>query len=238
MSNILGGLMLRKKKKILFYSSIRIIMGLLFVLNVIGIFFIKDDSQQSRLAFNAAQSFLLLIATILPPFLEKKARIDIPDFMEIIFVVMCICHFVLGEIGSFYIRFKWWDSMLHTLSGSMIAILAYSLVGSLNLENNKMTIVPLFVSIFAICFSITIGVLWEIVEFGADHFFGTNMQRYANSNTLEPFVGRIALKDTMKDLILDFMGAVFISIIGFIDMKRKREAFRRWIIRKDLIKNN
>jgi hypothetical protein len=229
--------MLKVKKKLLFYLSIRIVFGILFILNVVGIFFITNDSQQSRLAFNAAQSFLLLIATILPPFLEKKARINIPDFMEIIFVVMCICHFILGEIGSFYIRFKWWDSMLHTLSGSMIAILAYSLVGSLNLEDNRMTIVPLFVSIFAVCFSITIGVLWEIVEFSADHFFGTNMQRYANSNTLEPFVGRTALKDTMKDLILDFLGAIFISVIGFIDMKRRKQAFKRWIIRKNLKTN-
>lgn len=222
----------RIPKKTLFYLTIRILIGLLFVANVVGIFFIRDDSQQSRLAFNAVQSFLLIIATILPPFLERKARISIPDFMEVIFIVMCIFHFVLGEIGSFYVKYYWWDSMLHTLSGSMIAILGYSLVQSLNKEQNQMKIAPIFVSIFAISFSVTIGVLWEILEFTADYVTGTNMQRYMHSTTLEPFVGRAALLDTMKDLILDILGAAIISIIGYIDMINQKEAYKRWIIRK------
>lgn len=223
------------RKKETLYTTVRLIMGLMFILNVVGIFIVKDDGQQSRLAFNAFQSLLIVLASIIPELIEKKGKLNIPDFMEVIFIVMCICHFVLGEIGSFYIRFAWWDSMLHTFSGSMIAILGFSLVNSVNQEKNNMIIMPIFVAIFAVCFSVTIGVLWEIVEFSADHFFSSNMQRYKNSVSQVPFAGRRALLDTMKDLMLDTIGACVISIIGYLGMKKDKYAFQRWTIKRDQI---
>ncbi|QVK18466.1 hypothetical protein KHQ81_01755 [Mycoplasmatota bacterium] len=223
------------QKKAILYIIVRIIMGLMFILNVVGIFIIKDDGQQSRLAFNAFQSLSLVLASTIPELIEKKGKLNIPDFMEVIFIIMCICHFVLGEIGSFYIKFSWWDSMLHTLSGSMIAILGFSIVNSVNQEKNNMIVFPIFVAIFAVCFSVTIGVLWEVVEFTIDHLTGSNMQRYMNSTTLVPFEGRIALLDTMKDLMLDTIGACVISIIGYLSMKKDKHAFQRWTIKRDQI---
>ncbi len=220
-------------KKDTLYKTLRFIMGLLFLLNLVGIFIIKDDSQQSRLAFNALQSLLFVIASILPELIEKKAKINIPDFMEVIFIFFCICHFVLGEMISFYIRFNWWDSMLHTLTGSMIAILGFSIVNSISQEKRSLYASPVLVALFAVCFSVTIGVLWEIVEFLADYFTGSNMQRYKNSNTGVLFEGRRALADTMKDLILDTLGACFIAIIGYMDMKKERLAFKKWMLRKE-----
>ena len=118
------------------------------------------------------ECLLLLSVSFIPGLIERKTKVNIPDFMEIIFIVMCICHFILGEMGSYYVKYSWWDVMLHTLSGSMIAIIGFSLINSLNQENKKMNLVPIFVSIFAICFSVTMGVLWEIVEFTSDYFTG------------------------------------------------------------------
>ena len=48
---------------------------------------------------------------------------------------MCICHFILGEMYDFFIKYSWWDSMLHTFSGMMVAILGFSIINSINLEN-------------------------------------------------------------------------------------------------------
>ena len=36
---------------------------------------------------------------------------------------------------------------------------------------------PIFVSLVAFCFSMTIGVLWEFFEYGADNFLKTDMQK-------------------------------------------------------------
>ena len=92
---------------------------------------------------------------------------------------------------------------------------------------------PLFISIFVICFSVTVGVLWEIVEFLADAVTGSNMQRYSESVTRDPFVGRDALFDTMKDLILDMAGALVVAIISYVDLKKKNELTSiKWFIER------
>src|SRR5699024_8786150 len=101
---------------------------------------------------------------------------------------------------------------------------------------------PLFLAIVAFCFSMTVGVLWEFFEFGADQVMGTDMQKdfivqNIHSVSLNPdglnnvvdvsieslevngqdwmeFPGGyldIGLIDTMKDLQVNFIGAVAFS---------------------------
>lgn len=219
--------------KDMLYKVLRVLIGILFVLNVVGIFLVDDHSQRSRLAFNAFQSLLFIIASLIPGFIEKRGNLEIPDFMEIIFIIMCVCHFVLGEMMDFFIKYSWWDSMLHTFSGSMIAILGFSLINSINNYNKNMNIPAILVAIFAVCFSVTLGVLWEIIEFIVDGLTKSNMQRYMHNITHDPFLGRKALMDTMKDLILDTVGACVVAVIGYLDIKHKNSAFNSWTIRKN-----
>ena len=216
------------------YGIIRIATLLLFVFNVIAMFIDEDDSQKSRAAFNAAQSFLMLLCTYVPGFVEKTGKVSVPNVMSITFICFCLAHFVVGEIGELYVRSKTFDSILHTLSGSMIAILGFSIIRLLNnSEKVDLKLNPLFVSIFIVCFSITVGVAWEIVEFAADALSGSNMQRYSDSVTREPFLGRDALFDTMKDLMLDAIGALVVAIISYIDLKRDKEhTIIKWFIEK------
>ena len=97
----------------------------------------------------------------------------------------------------------------------------------------------------------TIGVLWEFFEFGVDNFLGMDMQKDVVINeirsvSLDPTktntviavsdinevvingkelgVGGyldIGLYDTMKDLLVNFLGAVIFSIIGFFYIKNR-----------------
>ena len=222
---------MKKTKLEIFYIVIRILSLVLFISNIIFAVFTNDDSHRSRLIFNTVQSGLMFVFTFFPGYIEKKGNVDIPNFMEIIFVVFCLCHFILGEISDFYIKVPHWDSILHTISGSMFAILAFSLIGLLN-DSKKVSLSPIFVALFALSFSMAVGACWEIVEFGVDCIFGTNMQRFDNSFTRDPLMGQIALMDTMKDLILDFLGALLICIIGFLGMKSKTNVFHKWQIEK------
>ena len=110
---------------------------------------------------------------------------------------------------------------------------------------------PLFLALVAFCFSMTIGVLWEFFEFGMDFFLGTDMQRDTvvhaiHSSFLDPTrsnkvvtipaisdvvingeslgVGGyldIGIIDTMKDLFVNFIGAVVFSITGFFYARSK-----------------
>lgn len=111
------------------------------------------------------------------------------------------------------------------------------------------TLSPLFVAITAFCFSMTIGVMWEFFEFGLDYFLGLDTQKdtiittintvildETNSNKVisvdgietvvvngeELGVGGyidIGLYDTMKDLLVNFIGAVIFSILGYFYSK-------------------
>ena len=110
---------------------------------------------------------------------------------------------------------------------------------------------PAFMAVVAFCFSMTIGVVWEFFEFGMDTLFGLDMQKDTiihaiNSVTLDPTrtntVVRIediqtvlingqdlglggyldiGLIDTMKDLIVNFIGAFIFSVIGFFYVKSR-----------------
>jgi len=221
------------KTKIL-YVTTRVVISLLLVFNVAAFFIDGDDSQKSRDLFNAAQSFLMLLCTFVPGFIERTGKVSVPNVMSVVFICFCLAHFVVGEIGEVYVKSKIFDSILHALSGSMIAILGFSIIRLLNdSEKVDLNLNPLFVSIFVVCFSITVGVAWEIVEFLADAVTGSNMQRYSDSVTRDPFLGRIALFDTMKDLILDAIGALVVAVISYIDLKRKKGLTTiKWFIEK------
>ena len=218
----------------LMYTVIRIVIIILFISNVVAMFIDGDDSQKSRAGFNAIQSFLMLLCTYVPGFIERTGKVSVPNVMSVVFISFCLAHFVVGEIGELYIKSKTFDSILHTLSGSMIAILGFSIIRVLNnSEKVDLKLNPLFVAIFVVCFSITLGMMWEIVEFLADAATGSNMQRYSDSVTREPFLGRGALFDTMKDLILDTIGALVVAIIVYVDLKKNKERPTiRWFIEK------
>ena len=112
---------------------------------------------------------------------------------------------------------------------------------------------PFFLALVAFCFSMTIGVLWEFFEFGMDFFFHTDMQKDTVINAiytvaLDPTRTNkvvavkgiqdvvingeslglggyldIGIIDTMKDLFVNFIGAVVFSVTGFFYARSKGE---------------
>jgi len=124
-------------------------------------------------------------------------------------------------------------------------------------ERFSFSLSPLFVAIVAFCFSMTIGVVWEFFEFGMDMVFGMDMQKDTVVTTirsvmLDPTKSQkvvvikgieevmvngkelgvggyldIGLIDTMKDLFVNFIGAVVFSTAGYFYLKyrSKKAAF-------------
>lgn len=72
-----------------------------------------------------------------------------------------------------------------------------------------------------VAFTALVGVLWEVCEYVIDGMMtGSNMQRFNNSVTLEPFIGRRALQDTMIDLMMDTLGGVLAGLyFAFTNIK-------------------
>lgn len=121
---------------------------------------------------------LALILFLLPAFVEKSFRIELPTTLEIIVMLFVFCAQILGEIGMYYTKYAFWDNMLHATSGFIIAAFGFSLVDIAN-RNRRMEIhlSPFFLSLVACCFSMTVGVAWEFFEFFGDLILRTDMQK-------------------------------------------------------------
>lgn len=170
------------------------------------------------------QAILGVIAINIPSFLTKKYSFDIPHGILILYTVFLFCSIYLGEIKRFYSNIDLWDDILHCFSSVMTGFFGFMLVYIFNRSrdtNIAAKLSPIFLAIFAFCFSLTIGAVWEIYEFSLDHIFGLNMQKYRLPSG-EDMIGHIALTDTMTDIIIDTLGAFISTAVGYFSITRKQ----------------
>jgi uncharacterized membrane protein YjdF len=167
---------------------------------------------------------LIILVLVSPILFRRKLNVEIPVEFHLTAVVFTFAALYFGEIHSFYHHLWWWDIALHATAGLLMGIFGFLLVYLLN-ETRKVDVhmTPGFIAFFAFCFSMTIGVFWEIFEFAVDQLMGTQMQK--------PMLGDPSgLTDTMWDLIVNAMGAALISITGWWYLKTDQTFFvREWI---------
>lgn len=193
---------------------------------------------------------LVLFVFALPTFIEERTQIEFPSLLEIIILCHVFAAEILGELACYYVRWAHWDTLLHTVWGFLCAALGFSLVSILNRDGRiRFQLSPLYLALTAFCFSMTVGVLWEFVEFAIDRLFLADMQKDTilhtiSSVALDPTNSNksivvsgiesmslngqnlglggyldIGLYDTMEDLFVNFVGAVVFSVIGYVDAK-------------------
>jgi hypothetical protein len=168
------------------------------------------------------QCILGSFVLFLPSALERKFKISFSNGIHIIFILFLYSAIILGEVRGYYRRFYHWDTILHTLSGGMLSSFGFCIIDIINKsEKINLGLSDWFMSFFSFCFAIMLDTLWEIVEFTMDAFMDLNMQQYILPDGTV-LVGHYAIVDTMKDLIVDVLGALFISIIGYILLKRRK----------------
>ena len=162
------------------------------------------------------QCILGLCVMSLPSLMAKKWRLMLPTAIHVMYYAFLYCAVFLGEVFSFYDLIPCWDTILHFSSGAMLAALGVILIDFLNHEERiRISLSPLFVSLFAFCFALAMGAVWEIYEYIADGLLGLNMQKFilADGTVLS---GRLALTDTMDDLIIDALAALIVAAAAYI----------------------
>ncbi len=242
-----------KRSSIAVYFTLRVLVILCMILE-----FIRGDIN------NAFLCLLSLVLFMMPFFIEHRFKIELPNTLEIIIMLFIFSAEILGEINNFYGIIPYFDTILHTLNGFLAAGVGFALFDLLNNNVQSVNLSPLFLSIVAFCFSMTIGILWEFFEYGADKYFKTDMQKdrivtsissvllneegknvavkydgieytliYTEGKNGEVIETRIdggyldiGLNDTMKDLFVNFVGAVFFSVFGYLYiLNRERFGF-------------
>lgn len=199
---------------------------------------------------------LTLVLFLLPSLFEQLLKIEIPPVFQIIIYLFIFAAEILGEVNKYYTAIPGWDTMLHTINGFLCAAIGFSLFNILNRGSKSMQLSPFYLSLVAFCFSMTVGVVWEFIEFTADQMFFLDMQKdfvvssfssvtLDESNTQIPVrvfdITRtiietkngdpvvieggyldIGIIDTMKDLLVNFIGAIVFSVIGYFYEARNK----------------
>lgn len=248
--------MARKIKKENPYYQNKTTLTVYVVLRAL-IIFVMVRSLLRREYQSMALCGLSLFLMILPSIVSRRLKIVLPSTLEIIILLFIFAAEILGEINSFYMRVPHWDTMLHTINGFLCAAIGFCLVDMMNREERfSFKLSPLYLAIVSFCFSMTVGVIWEFFEFGADQLMGLDMQKDAvihaiDSVMLDPTrtntvihvrdivetivvhsdgtqealnIGGyldVGIIDTMKDLLVNFVGALVFSFIGFFYVKHK-----------------
>ncbi|MCK4957179.1 MAG: hypothetical protein KAS49_06045 [Candidatus Cloacimonetes bacterium] len=156
-------------------------------------------------------SSLTLMLTYLPFWIENKYHINIPLDFEFAIILFVFSSLFLGEITKFYNLFWWWDIMLHAISAIAFGCIGFIIMFTLS-KTNKISAKPIWIAIFAFCFALSIGAIWEILEFSIDQVLGMNMQKSG-------------LIDTMWDLIVDAIGALISAVAGYAFMKGNQKSY-------------
>ena len=192
-------------------KSIILFLRMTIVLAILG----SAWNQRWTLLFT---SILILAVTFFPYFFEKKYDINLPIEFELLIIIFIYASLFLGEIHSYYTLFWWWDIILHIGSGVALGFVGFLVLYTLY-HSKKINASPIWIAVFSFCFGVAIGAVWEIFEFAMDQIFLLNMQKSG-------------LVDTMWDLIVDSLGALLVSIIGYFYIKGRRKTIFGRLMKK------
>lgn len=174
---------------------------------------------------NAMFCILSLFLFLLPYIIEKTFKIDFPSSLERIVFAFIFSAEILGEINNFYGTVPFWDIALHTTSGFLCGSLGFSLIYLLNKKTKRIKLSPIFVALVSFCFSMTVGIVWEMFEYGMDIVFKMDMQKdeyveVINTVDLDPkFDNNVVTVDGIDyTIVYDANGNKLVEFDGYLDI--------------------
>ena len=184
------------------------------------------------------------VLILLPCIVEKlfTCKMSLPMYF---FTEAYVISYLLGHCYKLYYTTKWWDKIPHIFGGIGFALLGYLVFRKLTGDSRKIAAG----AVFAFCFSVTIALLWEFVEFGGDLFLGMDAQTDSVVHEIRSYslsdepgeiteirdIGSVSvdgkllsdegyldvgLYDTMLDLLLESLGAFLTAVFLWRDRGR------------------
>ncbi|MFR7592219.1 MAG: hypothetical protein ACLUVC_12290 [Longibaculum sp.] len=215
-------------RKIIFYLVMFMLIGAMVLLLT------RKNANKGRLIFTMVQLVGMLFVLRIPQFIQDKYHFTIPNLLDFVLITFAFSGFILGDVFNFYGKIPYWDSILHTFSGVVIAYVGFIVIEYLDKEYTiPLSVSPLFMSLIVVSVALAIGAVWEIGEYTVDDIFHTNNQQYMASTRATlydeediPLQGHEALNDTMKDLMLDLGGAIVVAGLEYKKIEKKQKKAR------------
>ena len=130
-----------------------------------------------------------------------------PGFWLLIFLV--VVNIVFGFMLNFYLKFWFFDMILHFSGGLGVALFArYYFAKDLK------SISGFGLFIFLVSFGVTVGVFWEFLEFGISII---SKWTAGSLNSIDFFGGA---EDTISDLLMDTLGAFTLAVLHFFRQRK------------------
>lgn len=153
-------------------------------------------------------SLATLLLSLTPVLLAQRFSLRLPLPFLLATTLFVFASIFLGEAFDFYNRFWWWDLALHGSAAVGFGLFGFLFIFML-FEGDRFAAPPSALAFLAFCVAMMIGSLWEVFEFGMDQIFGFNMQKSG-------------LNDTMGDLIVNALGGIAASAVGYLYQRFER----------------
>lgn len=198
---------MHKKKINYIYHAIQLILFGLLIMFICTYYCNVTATEVFRESkFNILNCVYCLLFSFLP-FILRRWNIHSTRTLQVYFLLAIIVHFIGGGTLHYYRDVWWFSFVVHLINSFLIATIIYGMLLRHCKNQSKF-----FMFLATVAFTALVGVLWEVCEYAIDGLSGKNMQRFNNSVTNEPFVGRKALRDTMIDLMMDTLGGVLAGL--------------------------
>ena len=150
------------------------------------------------------------------PYVLNRWNIRSTKTLRIYFLLAIMVHFIGGGTLNYYRDVWFFSFIVHLINSFLIATIIYGMLLRHCQNQSKF-----FMFLSTVAFTALVGVLWEVCEYAIDGLkSGSNMQRFNNSVTGEPFIGRRAITDTMIDLMMDTLGGLLAGLyFAFTNIK-------------------
>lgn len=135
-----------------------------------------------------------IIGTFLLGIINKKYNKFVNDKFLIVFEIFILLSLILGTCYGMY-KVNHYDDFLHISSGVIGSVVGCEVLKIYLPESKRNDIKKIFFIIFIFTFSMSIGGLWEILEFSLDCAFRINCQAGG-------------LNDTVVDMIDALIGTI------------------------------
>jgi hypothetical protein len=154
---------------------------------------------------SAVAGFLI---AMVPYAFTRVTRIKFPWFVYFLVSLALLIH-ISGYVQGRYMNIPNWDTLAHTVSGSILALLGF--IGILFFDRiRKYNLDPEMIACITLMVGLTGEYLWEIYEFLVDTFLGGSLAgKMQVDNT-----------DTMMDMIFVFIPSVIIALAGYYYVRK------------------
>jgi hypothetical protein len=163
------------------------------------------------LGFGVVSGIVGFLIALVPYLITKFTKIKFPWFVYFLISLALLIH-ISGYIQGRYLNIPNWDTLAHTVSGSILALIGFIVVLFMD-KIRKYNLDPLSIAAFTFMFGLTGEYLWEIYEFLVDTFVGGSLAGKMQADNA----------DTMMDMIFVFLPSLIIAIACYYYVRKYKK---------------